>query len=735
MKSYFLIFQPNPLRICPISCAKVGYQIQERISQKKLKGEKTKNVQSYTISFSEKGELNIRDNTKLVFSGNVFLVTSDKVINKDICFILKEKSKYILKFDKTEMGYIIIVNKNRNVIDIRYVPSSGYEGYTLLLQGIFHIGDGIPCFLNPNESNESVFFMTSGRPTSTCFDALYFLKDDLAVQFLSSNRLLCPSERNVKVTLHDNRKITVQFLDNYYKKDVNQLYKPIDKKGFPHAPVGWLSYYCYFESPNEKEMLKNLNFAKEHLKRYGLEYFLIEAWQQNAWNLPVKNFYHSLEVDEKKFPHGMKYMADEIHKKGLKAGIWISPLGTGEKEFFEKNKEMYIISKEGKPLDNWCGWYVLDPTHPKAKKYIFETLKTVAEEWGYDYFKIDGLELGGNYSDRFLNRRDIKELLSNKKVDPLRTVVHLMREAIGEKRFFLAGGGDIKGKCVGIVNAARIGTDVFYSGQDPQWKSVVHMAKVTTVAYYVHNIFWYNDPDILSLRPPLTKKHAIMMATIIGITGQSLFSSDILYKLPKDRIYMLQRLMPIPDIYPGQLYKVTGLKNIWNLRIKRTFEEWNVVALFNWNEKEDITLILDVTSIGLEESKSYLLYDFWKDKFLGKLKGKREFNIKNQSCILLGIREEKPYPQTISVNRHITQGGVSLQRVNWSTEKNSLSGLSDIPGRDKYTLTIHLPEGYEVKSVITDKENIEYRKLSQQIVRVIIECPENSMVNWAINFS
>ncbi len=48
------------------------------------------------------------------------------------------------------------------------------------------------------------------------------------------------------------------------------------------------------------------------------------------------------------------------------------------------------------------------------------------------------------------------------------------------------------------------------------------------------------------------------------------------------------------------------------------------------------SLSLDATSIDLEQSKDYLLYDFWGDRFLGKLKSKREFNIKNQSCMLLG---------------------------------------------------------------------------------------------------
>jgi len=39
----------------------------------------------------------------------------------------------------------------------------------------------------------------------------------------------------------------------------------------------------------------------------------------------------NLETSEKKFPKGMKKLADDIRKLGFRQGIWMAPFGTGNK--------------------------------------------------------------------------------------------------------------------------------------------------------------------------------------------------------------------------------------------------------------------------------------------------------------------------------------------------------------------------------------------------------------------
>jgi hypothetical protein len=52
----------------------------------------------------------------------------------------------------------------------------------------------------------------------------------------------------------------------------------------------------------------------------------------------------------------------------------------------------------------------------------------------------------------------------------------------------------------------------------------------------------------------------------------------------------------------------------------------------------------------------------------------------------------------ISTSRHLTQGGVSLLDENWDADAKVLSGRSRVVAGDPYVLTVHLPDGFSLKS-------------------------------------
>ena len=114
---------------------------------------------------------------------------------------------------------------------------------------------------------------------------------------------------------------------------------------------------------------------------------------------------------------------------------------------------------------------------------------------------------------------------------------------------------------------------------------------------------------MLCARQPLTIDHARALCTIVGLTGQALLLGDILYDLPPERVRMLQRLMPICDVYPGHLAPCAALPEIWNLLIRRPFEQWNVVGVFNWNERGARTIETSLEDLHLCADREYLPYD------------------------------------------------------------------------------------------------------------------------------
>ncbi|MCL5097206.1 MAG: NPCBM/NEW2 domain-containing protein [Candidatus Omnitrophica bacterium] len=88
-------------------------------------------------------------------------------------------------------------------------------------------------------------------------------------------------------------------------------------------PMGWTSWNCFGPNINEKVILEIVDaMVATGMKDAGYEYVnLDDGWQDdptvNADGLPLFN--------KEKFPHGMRYIADYVHSRGLKFGIYSRP--------------------------------------------------------------------------------------------------------------------------------------------------------------------------------------------------------------------------------------------------------------------------------------------------------------------------------------------------------------------------------------------------------------------------
>ena len=99
----------------------------------------------------------------------------------------------------------------------------------------------------------------------------------------------------------------------------------------------------------------------------------------------------NLKPSLEKFPHGMKWLAEEIRKLGFVPGIWTVPFGTGNAEFYEAHKEWFLHNPDGTPMSNWSGTYVLDPSQEVVRAHMEEMHRVMSQGWGYEYFKIEGM--------------------------------------------------------------------------------------------------------------------------------------------------------------------------------------------------------------------------------------------------------------------------------------------------------------------------------------------------------
>lgn len=120
-------------------------------------------------------------------------------------------------------------------------------------------------------------------------------------------------------------------------------------------PMGWNSWNTFGWNINE-ELIKGIadKFVELGLKDAGYEYVVID----DCWSEKERDGQGRLVPDKNKFPNGIKSVADYVHSKGLKFGIY-SCAGT-----------------------HTCAGY------PGSFEHEFVDAATFAE-WGVDYLKYD----------------------------------------------------------------------------------------------------------------------------------------------------------------------------------------------------------------------------------------------------------------------------------------------------------------------------------------------------------
>lgn len=214
--------------------------------------------------------------------------------------------------------------------------------------------------------------MASGAADSGLNDSLFEPARDLVLRFDGPAVALAtrPGETpvfSVRLTAHPDQTggaaMGLELVSDYYRARYIPQYRLIDRTRAPKAPSGWMSWNVYFDTAGERENLDEARVGARFLRPFGLEIWSIESWQENSPRLPVSDFHNlTLESSKTKFPHGMKWLAEQIRGLGFRPGIWTVPFGTGDRAYYEAHRGMFLHHPDGTPMRNWCGRYVLDPS-------------------------------------------------------------------------------------------------------------------------------------------------------------------------------------------------------------------------------------------------------------------------------------------------------------------------------------------------------------------------------------
>ncbi len=429
---------------------------------------------------------------------------------------------------------------------------------------------------------------------------------------------------------------------------------------WPRAVTGWCSWYYYYQGLREEHIVSNLEYIAAQRRELPVEYLQIDdGYQAGIGDWLTTN---------EKFAHGMGWLAERIHERGLKAGLWLAPFMIGQKSrLWQEHPDWAVQYKTERPYIAMINWgqecYAMDLTRPDVIEWLEAIFRKVFDEWGYDYVKVDFLYAGA--VDGIRNDPNVT------RAQAYRRGIETIRSTAGER--FILGCGMPVGPSVGIINGARIGPDVtpfWYPAGLPRQAgrsdlsspSVINSARNVLNRFWMHGRLWLNDPDCLLARDSetvLNLEEIRTLVALIGMSGGMMLDSDDLTRLSPERRKLVSMLLPVygKGAMPLDLFdsEMPGL-------LELDCERHRMLALFNW---QDDPAELVAPLAGGETH----VYEVWEGRYLGVRQESLSISIPAHGCRLLALRPVLDRPQFIASTFHLLQGALELADEEWDGRK------------------------------------------------------------------
>ncbi len=150
--------------------------------------------------------------------------------------------------------------------------------------------------------------------------------------------------------------------------------------------------YMHFswDDPNEARTLATAPYVKQA----GGEYYVIDCGWHNAPEFSetdrMYRQFGTWKEDRERFPRGIRFVAEELGKMGLKFGMWVSPevVGAQNHEMISYYGDECFLHRNGAKVRNRTGC-LLDFRKQKVRDYMTATLDRMIHEYGCQYIKFD----------------------------------------------------------------------------------------------------------------------------------------------------------------------------------------------------------------------------------------------------------------------------------------------------------------------------------------------------------
>lgn len=231
----------------------------------------------------------------------------------------------------------------------------------------------------------------------------------------------------------------------------------------PEAPMGWASWNAFAAKVDYNVIKQQVDaFVAAGMREAGYEYINIdEGWWQGT-----RDSAGNITVDEAEWPGGMKAIADYIHSKGLKAGIYTDAGKDGCGYYFP-------TGRPAAPGSGSEGHYVQDMTQ--------------FSKWGFDFVKVDWC--GGDAEG--LDSKTTYQAISDAVAAATATTGRPLTLSLCNW-----GRSNPWNWAPGMGAMWRTNSDIFFHGGTPSYGNVL-TAFDRNIHPTAQHTGYYNDPDMM----------------------------------------------------------------------------------------------------------------------------------------------------------------------------------------------------------------------------------------------
>ena len=267
----------------------------------------------------------------------------------------------------------------------------------------------------------------------------------------------------------------------------------------------------------------NLKKICDKLADKGIKFLVIDSgwYGSDAWWECVGDW----EVNQKRFPGGMKPIADYIRSRGMIPGLWyeMEAVASGSKHY---NDAAHLVKKDGVPL-TVGGRRFWDMEDPWVVDYLSEKVIKLLKDAGYGYLKVD-------YNDTLGMGCDGAESMGEA----------LRRKVVASQKFFEKIRKEIPGIVIENCSSGghRLEPSMMQLCSQASFSDAHEIKSIPLIAANVQRVIRPEQSQIWAVLRAKDSKERIEYSLIATLFGRMCLSGDI-YDLSEEQWDLVQKGM------------------------------------------------------------------------------------------------------------------------------------------------------------------------------------------------